>query len=530
MEITGQHFIGNKVSGDGIETFSAVNPVNNKTLPGVFFNATTQEIDTATTKSVAAYQILKTKNKEDIAAFLEQIAEEIMALGDTLITRCNEETALPEARLIGERGRTVGQLRLFAALVREGSWVDATIDTAEPNRAPVPKSDLRQMLRPIGPIAVFGASNFPLAFSVAGGDTASALAASCPVIVKGHPAHPGTTELVARAILKAVKTCNMPEGTFSLVQGNTTKVGETLVKHLAIKAVAFTGSFKGGKALFDLANSRKEPIPVFAEMGSTNPVFILPKALKERGDSIAAGLVSSINLGVGQFCTNPGMVIIPKDKGIASFCDQVADKISQSPSATMLTPGIANAYKSTVDILRNSVGAEILSSGKNDDAPNNVASTVFKVSGTELLNNNQLEQEVFGPCSVLVEAETKEQVLEIARNLEGHLTATVHGTPEDFETFAELFQILEQKAGRLIINGFPTGVEVCHAMTHGGPYPSTTAPQTTSVGTKAIKRFVRPVCYQGFPDSLLPESLKDSNTHNIWRLVNGTFTKEHINR
>ena len=381
MEILGKQFIGNDVLGNGLEAFTAVNPINNEVLPVTFLNATTKEIDAAATKAVAAHEILKTKSSEEIAKFLEQIAEEILALEDVLIARCNKETALPEARLIGERGRTVGQLRFFASIVREGSWVEATIDTADPDRAPIPKPDLRQMLRPIGPIAVFGASNFPLAFSVAGGDTAAALAASCPVIVKGHPAHPGTTELVAQAILKAVEKCDMPEGTFSLVQGNTIAVGEELVNHPAIKAVAFTGSFRGGKALFDLANSRKEPIPVFAEMGSTNPVFILPNALKERGDSIATGLVGSVNLGVGQFCTNPGMVIIPKNEALASFCNQVTDQISQSPSATMLTSGIANAYRNGVDALKNNEEIEILGLGENSEAPNNAMATIFKVKG-----------------------------------------------------------------------------------------------------------------------------------------------------
>lgn len=508
-----------------MRTFQAVNPATNQFLDGEFEVTEPAQIDEVVQKAVAAFDIYRKKSKEDIARFLEQAATEIENLGDELLERCHLETALPMGRLQGERGRTMGQLRLFAAVVREGSWVDARVDYGNPERQPFPKPDVRQMLRPLGPVAVFGASNFPLAFSTAGGDTASALAAGCPVIVKGHPAHPGTAQLVAQALQKAAASTGMPEGTFALVQGNDFAVGEYLVKHPDIKAVGFTGSFRGGKAIFDYANSRPEPIPVFAEMGSTNPVFILPGALADRAEDIGAGLAASINLGVGQFCTNPGLSFVQAGANTAKLRDALAGKITESPAGTMLTSGIKSAYDSGTDGLSNITNVETLASGEQSQAPNTAVSKVFQTNIQTFFEYEALVEEVFGPSSIVIEYSDKEELYKAANSLHGHLTATVHATDKDMEEHRPLFEILEKKVGRLIINGYPTGVEVCHAMVHGGPYPATTASQTTSVGTNAIKRFVRPVCYQDFPNTLLPKALQNDNPLNLWRLVDGEITK-----
>ena len=508
-----------------LKTFYAINPADNKSLEGTFTVATVDQINEVVKKATLAFDTYRKKDKNSIAAFLDQIADEILNLGDALLERCHLETGLPIVRLQGERGRTMNQLKLFATVVREGSWVDARIDTAIPDRVPAPKSDIRHMLVPLGPVAVFGASNFPLAFSTAGGDTASALAAGCPVVVKGHKAHPGTAEMVARAILKAIEICDMPEGTFSLVQGNSRKVGEALVKHPGIKAVGFTGSYGGGKALFEYANARPEPIPVFAEMGSTNPVFILPGALEERGEEIATGMAGSITMGVGQFCTNPGLSFVQKSEGVHKFYDRLNYKISEIPAGVMLTPDMKKAYDRGV---QNTLGinqVEDFAKGLEEDSPNSGSPRIFKTSIENFMKNEALSEENFGPSSVMVEGSSKEDVLEAARNLKGHLTATVIGTAKDFAEYRALFDILEMKVGRVVVNGYPTGVEVCHSMVHGGPYPATTAPQSTSVGTNAMKRFVRPVCFQDYPNEILPEALQDENNTNIWRLVDGVLTK-----
>lgn len=510
------------------QIFKAINPATNEPLEGDFAISSLNDVNQAVESAVAAFDTYRKTEKDKIADFLNQAAEEIMALGDALLDRCHLETALPLPRLQGERGRTVGQLKLFASVVREGSWIDARIDTAIPDRSPLPKPDIRHMLLPLGPVAIFGASNFPLAFSVAGGDTASALAAGCPVVVKGHPAHPGTSQMVADAIIKAAEVTGMPKGTFSLVQGNTNEVGQALVQHPEIKAVGFTGSFGGGKALFDLANARPEPIPVFAEMGSTNPVFILPGALEEKAEAIAAGMAGSITLGVGQFCTNPGLAFVQKSAGADTFCEVLTQKINESPAGTMLTPGISSAYDKGLQKTSSTVQVEAIAKGKPGDNPNTAVATVFKTNIDNFSQNLELAHENFGPSNVLIEAETKGQIIEAAKNLEGHLTATVHGTQEDLMAYQELFEILEKKVGRVVVNGYPTGVEVCHSMVHGGPYPATTAPQSTSVGTNAIKRFARPVCYQDYPEALLPKALTDSNELGIWRLVNGELTKSKI--
>lgn len=525
MTITGQQLIGNNLSASNDNFFSAVDPKTGKELPEAFYEATAEEVDQAVRLAEKAFESYRKKQPTEIATFLDQIAEEIMALGDTLIDRAMQETALPEGRLKGERGRTVNQLKLFAEVVREGSWVDARIDQGDPGRQPAPKPDVRQMLRPLGPVGVFGASNFPLAFSVAGGDTASALAAGCTVVIKGHPAHPGTSELVGQAMLEAARKTGMPEGVCSLIQGVSHAVGEYLVGHPLIQAIGFTGSFRGGKALFDLANRRPSPIPVFAEMGSVNPVFVLPGALKERGKAIAEGLAGSVMLGVGQFCTNPGLVFLPGDDASTNFKSTLSWQIEHAPAGTMLTSSIKHAFEHRTATLGQEEGMTLLAMGQVDETANSVPAQIFSTTLDHFEKEEDWGEEVFGPSSILVEAPTREQLLRAARNMEGHLTATVHGTEADLEAYHELFEILERKVGRLIVNGYPTGVEVCHAMVHGGPFPATTAPQTTSVGTNAIRRFARPVCYQDFPGHLLPAALQEDNPVGIWRLVDGKWMR-----
>nr|WP_299385887.1 aldehyde dehydrogenase (NADP(+)) [Allomuricauda sp.] len=523
--IFGENYLGFEMSREGSESFYSMTP-SGEELSTKFHCATENEINKAAEKAQEAFLVYRKTDAEKRAVFLENIGKQIMALGDELLERCAAETALPLGRLQGERGRTVNQLNLFAQVLREGSWVDARIDTAIPDRQPIPKSDIRLMNMAIGPVAVFGASNFPLAFSVAGGDTASALAAGCPVIVKGHPAHAGTSDLVAQAVIAAAKESGMPDGVFSLVQGNTNAVGGALVKHKHIKAVGFTGSYGGGKALFDIAAQRPEPIPVFAEMGSVNPVFILPSTLEKNGADIASALVGSIALGVGQFCTNPGLVFAQGSEALESFEKALAENANGVGAAEMLTATIKNTYNTRVDQYKKMEMLEELTDNK--DSTQKVTPSIFKTDVAKFAKEESLSEENFGPSSILVEASAEEEIYEVARNLEGHLTATILGDEADLEKHADLIAILEQKVGRLIINGYPTGVEVCHSMVHGGPFPATTAPSTTSVGTKAIERFVRPVCYQNFPDNLLPNPLKNSNPDGIWRLVNGERTKEAL--
>lgn len=508
-----------------INKFQATNPSDNTLLEGQFTNASVAEIHQKVTSAAIAFDAYRKKDAVEIAAFLDTIADEILNLGDALLERCHQETALPLARLQGERGRTVNQLKLFAATVREGSWVDARIDTAIPDRVPVPKPDIRQMLIPIGPVAVFGASNFPLAFSVAGGDTASALAAGCPVIVKAHPAHPGTSQLIANAIEKAIELTKMPKGVFTMIQGNTNEVGATLVQHPDIKAVGFTGSFNGGKALFDLANARPEPIPVFAEMGSTNPVFILPNIVEQKAGAIAAGLANSITLNGGQFCTTPGLTFLEKSVVATAFTADVVKAIEAIPATTMLTEGIHKAYRNKINDTRSSQDLQSIAQGQESTLPNQATAQIFKTTAVAFLSEATLEEENFGPSNIVVEASSKSEILAAANNLKGHLTATVFGTDADFEEFSDLLAILEKKVGRIILNGYPTGVEVCPSMVHGGPFPATTASQSTSVGTNAIKRFARPICFQEYPQALLPKALQNDNPLDLWRLVNGAFTK-----
>ena len=522
----GKNIIGASLSGEGKEIFYGENPSTGQKLEPAFYEATQQEISDAIEKAVVAFEQYRNVSGKDKASFLEAIAEEIVALGEDLITRCMEETGLPEARLLGERGRTVGQLKLFANLLREGSWVDARIDTAEPDRKPLPRPDIRSMQKALGPVGVFGASNFPLAFSVAGGDTVSALAAGCPVIFKAHPAHPGVCELVGLAIQRAVKKSGMPEGTFSMVNGKSTEVGMALVRHPAITAIGFTGSYRGGKALFDEANKRPVPIPVYAEMGSTNPVFILPDALKVRKEKIAQDLAAAVTLGVGQFCTNPGLVFIQNSDDGSQFKDALSTSIKGISAGVMLTSGIQNSYQKGVEKLSSTKGVNVLAKGTIDGSGSRGTPHLLHASIESFLNDHTLEEEVFGPSTLAITANTKAELIQAAKNLNGHITATLHATDNDLNEYGDLIAILEQKVGRLIINGYPTGVEVCYAMVHGGPFPATTDSRSTSVGTGAISRFTRPVCYQNFPSSLLPAELQENNPLGIWRLVNGERQKK----
>ncbi|MBV6659244.1 MAG: aldehyde dehydrogenase (NADP(+)) [Devosiaceae bacterium] len=440
------------------------------------------------------------------AAFLRTIASEIDARGDAITEMGTKETGLPEARLIGERGRTVGQLRLFADHIEKGEYLDVRHDGALPDREPLPRPDLRVIQMPTGPVAVFGASNFPLAFSVAGGDTASALAAGCPVVVKGHGAHPGTGELVAQAIDAAIKASGVHAGAFSLVQGGDRQVGEALVKHPLIRAVGFTGSLGGGRALFDLCAARPEPIPFFGELGSVNPMFILPHALAARGGAIGQGWAGSLTMGAGQFCTNPGLAIVPDGEGADAFIEATKQAMAGMDAQTMLTDGIAQAYGDGRNSIASATGVrEILSR----DCPGRQAiADLFEVSADDWLANPALAHEVFGPLGLVVRASGAEQMAEIARSLEGQLTCTLQMDDADVDQAQGLLPILSRKAGRVLANGFPTGVEVADAMVHGGPYPASTNFGATSVGTLSIRRWLRPVCYQSMPASLLPDDLR----------------------
>lgn len=525
--INGKQIIGFEQSAEGTETFKSVNPATGETV-GIFHKATPAEVDKAVAKAAAAFQVYRKKSGKEKAAFLEAAATEIEALGDELVTICCTESALPKGRIQGEMGRTTGQLRLFANLLKEGSWLDARIETANPERIPLPKPDIRFMYIPLGPVVVFGASNFPLAFSAAGGDTASALAAGCTVIVKAHSAHPATGGLVGKAIQKAAKATGMPDGVFSLLYGDGQTVGTQLVTHPLVKAVGFTGSFAGGKALYDLAVRREVPIPVYAEMGSTNPVFILPETLDTQAEAFAKGFSGSVTLGVGQFCTNPGMLIYENTASGKDFTGHLQEAFKQTTGGVMLASNIHRSYNEGVKHHLGVEGVETLAEGAKSDALNTASPILFKTKSSVFNANPALAEEIFGPASLVVEATSKDEILEIARNLSGHLTATVHGTEKDLIAYKDLLDILEQKVGRVLINAFPTGVEVNSTMVHGGPFPATTDSRSTSVGTAAIDRFTRPVSYQNMPQALLPDELKNSNPLGIWRLVNGNLTKEAI--
>lgn len=489
-----------------------------------FTDASATEINEALKKADVAFKTFRNIGGKRKAEFLRAIAEEMESMKGEIVKQAMEETHLPEPRIAGEFGRTTGQMRMFAALVEEGSWVEARIDTAIPDRAPVPKVDIRKMMVPVGPVVVFGASNFPLAYSTAGGDTASAFAAGCPVIIKAHPAHEQTSQLVADCIDLAVAKTKMPEGVFAHLHGKSFEVGQALVLHASTKAVGFTGSFAGGKALFDMAAKRNEPIPVFSEMGSINPVFILPGALKTRPSEVASMYAASITLSVGQFCTNPGLMMSVESDGLGEFETKLGSLIKEQSPGTMLHKGIASSYhKNREEALKQKGVALVAESakGKTDEAQPTLAS----VSLSDFLNNEKLAEEVFGPYSLLVKGNSIEELSKALSKLPGQLTATIIGDDDDLTKYASFIEDVREKVGRIIINGVPTGVEVCPSMQHGGPYPSTTDSRFTSVGTDAIKRFVRPVSFQNFPQSLLPAELKDGNPLNIFRLVNSEWKK-----
>ncbi len=507
---------------------SVVNPKNGEILPGKYPVNDLNDLDKAIAEANAAFEQYGKLSGETKAAFLETIADEILALGDELISRASDETGLPEARITGERGRTMGQLKLFAQLLRAGSWVEASIDTAIPDREPIPKPDIRKMLRPIGPVAVFTASNFPLAFSTAGGDTASALAAGNPVIVKAHNAHLGTDRLITKAITNAVNKCQLPKGVFASLVGEDFALGQKLVQHEGIHAVGFTGSFTGGKALFDLAVKRDIPIPVYAEMSSINPTILLPGALDKNGKAWAEKLAGSITLGVGQFCTNPGLVIGISSPALDAFCEELAAQIRETPCGVMLHEGISKNYEAAREEATNQEGVEVLGISSDDRQGTLGRPSVAMVDAENFLENERLSQEVFGPYSLVIKCRDEGELLRLLENVEGQLTITFAVEDADFSTCSRLISQAERKAGRIIFNGVPTGVEVCHSMVHGGPFPATTDSRTTSVGTDAIKRFARPVCYQDAPESILPAELRDSNPLGVWRLVNGEMTNATI--
>lgn len=530
MKFSGRSIIGFREGSGAPDLFYATNPANGDRLQPGFAPATAAEVDLAAQLAVDAFSLYARVSGREKAKFLRAIAANIESIASELVARAEQETALPKARLQAETARTCGQLRLFAQLVEDGSCVMACIDRADPDRKPAPRPDIRSMLRPLGPVVIFGASNFPLAFSVAGGDTASALAAGNPVIVKAHPAHPGTSELVGQAIQQAVRGCNLPEGTFTLLFDNGTKIGEALVKHPQMRAVGFTGSLAGGRALMNLAAARPEPIPFFAEMGSTNPVFILPGALHERGDAIAAGLHTSFTLGAGQFCTKPGMVFLPAAAEADSFAARLQHLVRETPQFNLLTAGIGSAYRAAIDRRKQDSNVQVLAetSPPSGERAFCAGATLFETDANTFMNRDGLDAEIFGPTTLLIRHSKHEDTLKIARNLEGHLTATIHGTEQDLRDYADLVAILETKVGRLIFNGFPTGLEVCHAVVHGGPYPATSDGRSTSVGSQAIFRFARFVCFQGFPDDSLPDELKNGNPLGIWRLVDGEMTRESV--
>jgi 2,5-dioxopentanoate dehydrogenase len=521
MQITGDMLIGGSAVRGTKGTLRAFDPARNMEIEPEFGAGGTVEVGRACELAALAFDPYRQAPLEKRARLLEAIADNIVALGDTLIERAQAESALPKARLEGERGRTVGQLRLFASLVREGRWLSATIDQAMPDRKPLPRADLRAQRIPVGPVAVFGASNFPLAFSVAGGDTASALAAGCPVVVKAHPAHLGTSELVGRAIQKAVAESGLPEGVFSLLVGAGNEIGEALVAHPAIKSVGFTGSRRGGVALVNIASKRREPIPVFAEMSSVNPFFVLPGALAKRAEAIANGFVDSVTLGVGQFCTNPGIVLLLDGPNKQTFIDAAAKALAQKGAQSMLTPGIANAYKDSVSQRRELNGVQSIAQGQQSDATCSALPVLFQTNAMQFLATAKLEDEIFGPTSLIVTCSDIDEMVKVAEYIEGQLTATLQIEQEDYELARKLLPTLERKAGRILANGYPTGVEVCHAMVHGGPYPATSDSRATSVGAMAIERFLRPVCYQDLPAALLPEALHDENPLKLLRILDG---------
>ncbi len=507
-------------------TVQAVNPATGEAHESAYQVATPADITGAAEAAGRAFGPFSVMPGRERAAFLRAIADELEASRDDLIALVPRETALPEGRVGGELGRTMGQLRMFAALLDEGSWVDARIERAQPDRTPVPKPDIRSMLIPLGPVAVFGASNFPLAFSVAGGDTAAAFAAGCPVVAVAHWAHPGTSQLVGQAILRAAAKTNMPDGVFALLQGTGQQVGVPLVEHAAIKAVGFTGSRGGGLALAGAAAARPEPIPVFAEMSSINPVVILPGAASGRAAAIAQGLAGSVTLGAGQFCTNPGLVFVPEAAADA-FARELSDALDGVKGGTALHRGIAESYAASVaartgrDDLEIVVGGQGRGATGGDHAGKAMHPFVFKTTLHAFARDSSLAEEAFGPATTLVTYASTQKLADIIRGMEGQLTGTIHYDESDRPLSSDLVEALKSRVGRLLLNSFPTGVEVCSAMVHGGPYPATSDGRETAVGTAAIFRWTRRFCWQDMVKESLPEELQDENPLGIQRMVDG---------
>ncbi len=522
--LTGQMLIaGSPVRGSGTP-IHAFNPTTGQELEPAYPYGDESHVDAACSAAAAAFAVYRSTTSQQRAEFLETIAANIEAISDDVIARAVAESGLPEARITGEVGRTTGQLRLFAGVLREGSWNGARIDPALPDRKPLPRPDIRQRSIALGPVAVFGASNFPLAFSVAGGDTASALAAGCPVVVKAHDAHPGTSELVGRAITDAVADAGLPAGTFSLLFGSGPELGIALVTDPRIKAVGFTGSRAAGTALVAAAAGRPEPIPVYAEMSSINPVFLLDGALSARGADLGRAFVASLTMGSGQFCTNPGLVIAIDGPGLDTFITAAREDVAQAPATPMLTPGIAENYAAGVNTL--SGEADLVVRGEAGDSQTACRAALFATDAASFLKSSALQAEVFGSSSLIVRCADAAEMRTVAENIEGQLTATVHADESDYDDARQLLPLLELKAGRILFDGWPTGVEVCHAMVHGGPYPATSDSRSTSVGSRAIERFLRPVCYQNVPTSLLPSAIGDDNPDHLWRRIDGRLTQD----
>jgi len=526
MTIQGEMIIGQRIVRGSAGAVRAFNPATRAQIEPEFGLATADDVEAACALAEAAFDTYRDIDPEQRARFLEAIAEQILAIGPLLIERASQESGLPAARLEGERGRTVNQLRLFAKVVRDGYWQEATLDSALPQRTP-PRADLRMRKVPLGPVVVFGASNFPLAFSVAGGDTASALAAGCPVIVKAHSAHLGTSELVGKAVQRAAADTGMPEGVFSMLIGEGRQVGQKLAAHPAVKAIGFTGSRAGGLALVQTAASRKEPIPVYAEMSSINPMFMLPGALAAGGARLAAGFVDSLTMGVGQFCTNPGLVIGLAGAQLDAFAAAAAEALAAKGAGTMLTAGIHKAYTDAIEKRTGIEGLTLVGKGSDAGSAEGTGcaaqAALYRCDAATYLATPALEEEIFGPASILIACRDEAEILAVAKHLEGQLTATVHANGDDRALAAGLLPTLERKAGRILFNGFPTGVEVSHAMVHGGPFPATSDSRSTSVGATAIERFLRPVCYQDVPAELLPPALRDDNPLKLARIVDGTL-------
>ena len=523
---SGHNFIGFDSSAQSSKRIKVFSTSQQDFLHDEFAVASNEEVEAAVKKAKVAFETYKKTTPEAKAVFLETIAEAIMNIGDDLIRRAMVETGLPEARLIGERGRTIGQLRMFAALLREGSWVEAVIDPAQPDRIPLPRADLRRMLLPIGPVVVFGASNFPFAFSTAGGDTTSALAAGCPVIVKAHASHLGTNELVTKAIIQAARNCGMPDGVFSSLIDEGITVGQALARHPEVKAIGFTGSYKAGMALYRTAtHERQTPIPVFAEMSSINPVLILPGKLEKDSDKMAEQLAASMVLGGGQFCTNPGLLFVLKNDSTETFLVKLTGHLQATSEATMLNQAICKNYYSGREKIAQQKGVRVLHSGADTSSSFKGSAALMEVDVADFTTNPGLQDEVFGPASLIVTCNDATELQAALQSLHGQLTGTVYATREDLSSFEGCIESLKDKVGRIIFNNVPTGVEVCHAMVHGGPFPATTDARTTSVGADAIKRFVRPVCFQDCPEAFLPDALKNENPLGIMRKWDGQYTR-----